>query len=68
MPTDRVCCICNGPIDVHCTPEGDVYWTHGHNAEPIKDGRCCTPCNEGTVIPARLAQAMAGKSPPNRVL
>ena len=62
------CCICNGPIDWHTTPEGEVYWTQGHNAEPIKDGRCCTTCNGTKVLPARLYQAMAGKSPPDRVL
>jgi hypothetical protein len=31
-----------------------VYWTHGHNALPVKDGRCCTQCNESKVLPARL--------------
>ena len=68
MSTDKVCCICNGPIDPHTTPEGEVYWTHGHNAEPVKKGRCCSTCNREKVLTARLAQAMAGKSPPNRVL
>jgi hypothetical protein len=48
------CCICRGPIDWHTTPEGEVYWTHGHNALPVKDGRCCTQCNENKVLPARL--------------
>ena len=53
MSTDKVCCICNGPIDPHTTPEGKVYWTHGHNALPVKDGRCCTDCNNYTVLTAR---------------
>ena len=54
MSTDKVCCICNGPIDPHTTPEGKVYWTHGHNALPVKDGRCCTACNS-IVLSARLS-------------
>jgi len=48
------CCICNGPIDWHTTPEGEVYWTQGHNAEPVKEGRCCTVCNNNEVLPKRL--------------
>ena len=54
MSTDKVCCICNGPIDPHTTPDGEVYWTHGHNALPVKDGRCCTACNS-IVLSARLS-------------
>ena len=65
--SDKVCCICNGPIDDHMTPEGKVYWTDGHNALPIKDGRCCTPCN-ALVISARIKEALRGESPPERVL
>lgn len=29
----------------------------GHNAEPVKKGRCCNFCNATKVIPARLAQS-----------
>ena len=54
MSTDKVCCICNGPIDPHKTRDGEVYWTAGHNALPVKDGRCCTQCNGTKVLPARL--------------
>jgi len=61
MSTDKVCCICNGPIDPHTTPEGEVYWTHGHNALPVKNGRCCTACNS-IVLSARLFNEM--KRPP----
>lgn len=42
------CCICNDEIDVQGT------WTQGHNANPVKDGRCCTKCNYNVVIPKRL--------------
>ena len=41
------CIICRKPIDVQKT------WTEGHNASPVFEGRCCTDCNENTVIPAR---------------
>ena len=55
MSTDKVCCICGGSIDAHKTPEGKVYWTEGHNALPVKDGRCCTQCNDNRVLPARFS-------------
>ena len=58
--TDKVCCLCNGPIDPHTTPEGKVYWTAGHNALPVKDGRCCTQCNGTKVLPARLGMTDDG--------
>jgi hypothetical protein len=35
------CSICHGPIDIQ-QPSG---WARGHNAEPVKPGRCCTDCN-----------------------
>lgn len=48
------CTICGGDIEHHKTPEGKVFWTEGHNAHPITDGRCCDTCNNKSVIPARL--------------
>jgi len=49
------CSICSGPIEEHRHPEtGEVYWTEGHNAEPVNDGRCCASCNENVVMRARL--------------
>ena len=58
------CSICNGPIDEHKHPEtGEVYWTKGHNAQPINDGRCCTQCNDKRVIPRRIDNASRGKDP-----
>ena len=50
------CSICKGKIDEHKTPEGEVYWTHGHNAEPVNEGRCCTKCNNNAVLPERMAE------------
>ena len=50
-------------------------WKHGHNADPVNQGRCCDVCNTTVVIPARIAQyesrtfdaitgKMGGKSTP----
>ncbi len=49
------CCICEDKVDLHLHPiNGEVYWDKGHNAYPIKDGRCCNDCNSKYVIPARI--------------
>ena len=45
------CCICGKEIEIE--PTG---WAEGHNALPVKDGRCCSDCNYKIVIPARLDQ------------
>ena len=42
------CCICKKKIE---TVRG---WEEGHNAEPIKKGRCCEHCNLTVVLAARL--------------
>ena len=47
------CVICGEGIDVQLHG-----WADGHNAEPVKDGRCCSSCNSTVVIPARLKQRM----------
>lgn len=44
------CVICKGEIT-----------GHGHNAEPVKNGRCCDLCNSIEVIPARLNQSAQGE-------
>jgi hypothetical protein len=51
------CSICGGPIDV---PPGST-WTRGHNAQPVNDGRCCSECNNGVVLPLRIAHMLAQK-------
>ena len=49
------CCICHGKIETHIHPStGKPYWTQGHNAVPVKDGRCCDNCNQFVVLPTRL--------------
>ena len=44
------CCICEGSL----RPQklDPKYW--GHNALPVKDGRCCETCNALVVIPERM--------------
>lgn len=42
------CCVCDGPIDVQSNG-----WAHGHNAQPLADGQCCSSCNM-IVIQQRL--------------
>lgn len=39
------CCICNKEIK-----------GYGHNADPVKDGRCCDDCNFEIVVPTRVNQ------------
>tara|TARA_R110002020_G_scaffold276042_8_gene491288 strand:- start:2151 stop:2408 length:258 start_codon:yes stop_codon:yes gene_type:complete len=54
------CCLCDGEVDKHYTPEGEMYWDKGHNPAPVKTGeddRCCDTCNATVVIPARLVHA-----------
>ena len=47
------CCLCGGSIDVQHFPNGNV-WFHGQNAQPIKEGRCCTWCWEDKVVHQRI--------------
>ena len=54
----KECSICGGNIDIHYTEDGEVYWSDGHNAQPINDGRWCDDCNETVVMPVRLNEYM----------
>ena len=48
-----ICCFCNEPIPPLQDKNGNnVYW-EGNNAKPLKDGRCCDPCNIEYVINTR---------------
>lgn len=42
------CSICKGAIDD----------PHGHNAQPLNDGRCCDICNTQFVIPERIKRVI----------
>lgn len=46
------CDICQGEIDEH-SHDGKVYWSQGHNAQPLSKGRCCDSCN-GYVVGFRM--------------
>ena len=48
------CVICGELVEVKLTPEGEVYWNQGENAEPVAEGRCCLKCNWEVVIPSRF--------------
>ena len=48
------CVICKEAIEPQRTPEGDIFWTHGHNARPVAEGQCCSDCNYSVVVTARL--------------
>ena len=51
MDSTKECVICSLEIDVQATG-----WTGGHNAAPVKDGQCCSFCNEIIVIPTRIRE------------
>ena len=46
------CVICKNEIGVQ-----QSGWKDGHNAEPVKKGRCCSECNVEVVVRERLALA-----------
>ena len=52
------CCLCEKEIDVQRDAEGKIFWSQGHNALPLKDGRCCSECDETKVIPERIERVM----------
>jgi len=54
------CVICKKKIDKQDFGNG-IKWEGGHNAEPIKSGRCCTTCNDTKVTPTRLEQFFHAK-------
>jgi len=37
-----------------CSICGSKFSGHGHNAQPVNDGRCCSYCNSKIVIPTRF--------------
>ena len=52
------CCICGNEIEV--TPQ----WSKGHNAEPVKSGRCCSHCNYSVVLPVRICGMVGNEGRP----
>ena len=58
-----ICCFCNEPIPPLQDKNGNnVYW-EGNNAEPIKEGRCCNPCNYEYVFKTRTFVMDANDDP-----
>ena len=49
------CVICKDTIQPELSG-----WREGHNALPVKAGRCCTVCNDVYVIPKRISNLMKG--------
>ena len=54
----ETCVICDGDIEHQKTPEGEGFWTHGHNALPVAKGQCCQVCNDTRVLPRRLSESL----------
>jgi len=44
MKTKEICCFCNKQI----------MFGNSHNAQPVKEGKCCEDCNYAKVIPVRI--------------
>ena len=53
------CVICKEAIEPQRTPDGDIFWTHGHNARPVAEGQCCDDCHNTYVLPKRLGVSSA---------
>ena len=60
----KQCSICEDVIDIRYTEEGVPYWTEGHNAQPINNGRCCSNCNDTVVMAVRLKMAFMNSNEP----
>jgi hypothetical protein len=45
-----------------CKICNETFLGHGHNAEPIANGRCCDVCQDTKVLPLRL-DLMLNESP-----
>lgn len=43
-----------GKIKMKCCFCGKEAGKYGNNAQPLKDGRCCSVCNKTKVLPARV--------------
>lgn len=48
------CVICKNEIDKLKDSTGKVVWEHGNESWPIKDGKCCSKCKYGIVLPYRV--------------
>ena len=51
---NKYCCLCKEPLDEEKTEDGEIYYSGGNNAEPIKKGQCCNKCNIEKVLTLRM--------------
>tara|TARA_R100000231_G_scaffold34814_2_gene30758 strand:+ start:4803 stop:5138 length:336 start_codon:yes stop_codon:yes gene_type:complete len=74
----EICSMCYKQIDEHKDGNGKVYWTQGHNAQPLvaddtgdasmlDHARCCDSCND-LVLEVRIMQAFGWQSVPQKVI
>ncbi len=57
MVTEMECSICSNEIELNLM----TGWSSGHNAEPVKEGRCCDLCNQSIVIPTKMVNMFSNK-------
>lgn len=55
------CSICQREFDKEIC-SNPFTMSHGNNAQPVNDGRCCDVCDKTIVIPARLVRLGQGQS------
>ena len=41
-----------------CKICNETFLGHGHDAQPVANGRCCDVCNDTQVIPTRLNRVL----------
>lgn len=74
----EICSMCYKPIDEHKDANGKVYWTQGHNAQPlvaldtsdasmVNHARCCDSCND-MVVQVRIMQAFGWQEVPQAII
>lgn len=74
----ETCSMCYKPIDEHKDANGKVYWTQGHNAQPLsaddtsdpsmlEHARCCDSCND-MVVQVRIMQAFGWREVPQAII
>ena len=42
--------------------KNEIFTEFGHNAKPVKIGRCCEMCNQTKVLPARIKLYLKGET------
>ena len=74
----NICSMCYKYIEQHKDENGKVYWTQGHNAQPlsaddtsdasmVNHARCCDSCND-MVVQVRIMQAFGWREVPQAII